>query len=59
MMIIQVSCDGENVFKGTLEQFLLDNDNEKWLVDECKKLENHSNVSFSEISGYWVIEKIE
>jgi len=57
-MVIKVTCDGENVFEGTLEKFLLDNDNEEWLVNECKKLENHDGISFSEISGDWVIEKI-
>ena len=57
-MIIKVLCDGENVFEGTLKQFLLDNDNEEWLVDECKKLEDYDSISFNEISGEWVIEKI-
>jgi hypothetical protein len=57
-MIIKVLCNNENVFKGTLEQFLLDNDNEEWLVNECNNLRNNNKIEFNEISGNWIIEKI-
>lgn len=56
-MEIMVYNDGNEVFKGPLVEFLADNDNEEWLVVECKKLETESKIEFREFSGDWLIMK--
>jgi hypothetical protein len=58
-MTIKVYNDGNEVFHGPLSQFLADNDNDEWLMEECSKLEGVNQVEFSDMhSGDWRIEKI-
>jgi len=54
-MKILVTNDANEVFNGSLSQFLADNDNEEWLTEECSKLHTVSQIEFNEISGHWVI----
>ena len=54
-MEIMVHNDGNEVFNGSLSQFLEDNDNDEWLTEECGKLETVERVEFRAISGDWVI----
>jgi hypothetical protein len=56
-MIITVFNDGNEVFHGSVSQFLADNDNDEWLTEECKKLEHTNQIEFTEISGDWRIVK--
>jgi hypothetical protein len=58
-MNVKVFNDGEEVFCGSLAQFLDDNDNEEWLTEECEKLKNQNYVEMSLFhSGEWRIEKL-
>lgn len=57
-MLIKVFNDDEKVFEGLLKQFLEDNDNDEWLVNECKKLQLNNYIEFEEHSGHWKVEKI-
>lgn len=56
-MDIKVFNDGEEVFDGPLEQFLLDNDNDEYLVSECAKLNSTDQIELNEFSGHWLIVK--
>jgi len=56
-MEITVHNDGNEVFNGSLSQFLEDNDNDEWLTEECGKLDTVDQIEFRAISGDWVIVK--
>lgn len=59
-MIIRVINDGNEVFCGTLSQFLADNDHDEWLTEECKALEETGIVELNEMhSGHWVISVLD
>jgi len=58
-MKIIAFCDNKIVFEGSLHQFLLDNDNDKWLTRECEQLKYYENIELNEISGTWIISRTE
>lgn len=58
-MKVKVFNDDEEVFEGTLDQFLKDNDYDEWLVNLCRDLNHQDKIDFNEHSGHWVIQKIQ
>lgn len=59
-MLIRVFNDGEEVFVGTLSQFLADNDHDEWLTEECEELKRTGIVELDEMhSGYWLISVLD
>lgn len=56
-MDITVYNDGNEVFNGSLVQFLSDNENDEWLTEECSRLETTDRIEFSVFSGDWEIVK--
>lgn len=47
-MKVKVFIDENEVFTGTLNKFLQDNDNDEWLVDECRKIHEQDVVEFED-----------
>jgi len=56
-MKIIVYCDNKIVFIGSLYQFLLNNQNDEWLTNECEKLKYYENIELNEIGGTWIISR--
>ena len=48
----------EQIFEGTTEQFLIDNDYDDFVTEQCARLQNENIIEFREISGDWRIEKV-
>ena len=56
MMDIRINHNGTNVFDGTSEQWILDNENDFVVVGICERLNESDVVEWADFhSGHWVV----
>lgn len=59
-MMIDVCSNGNHVYRGTMRQFLDDNQWDEWLIEECLKLKKRNHVVLEDFHiGRWDIVRLE